>query len=88
MQKTRLSSKGQIILPKSIRDSRAWQPGMEFTVEPAKDGVFLRPAAFFPPAEMDDVAGCLRSKHKPGPADQTRRAVDEKVKRRHDRGRY
>jgi hypothetical protein len=27
-------------------------------------------------------------KHKPGPADQTRRAVDEKVKRRHDRGRY
>ena len=44
MQTTRLSTKGQIILPKSIRDSRAWGAGTEFTVEETKDGVLLRPA--------------------------------------------
>jgi AbrB family looped-hinge helix DNA binding protein len=32
METTRLSTKGQIILPKGIRVSRAWGPGTEFTV--------------------------------------------------------
>lgn len=88
MQRTRLSSKGQIILPKNIRDSRAWEPGMEFTVEPAGTGVFLRPVATFPPAKIDEVAGCLASRRKPGTSDQMRKAIDREVQRRHDRGRY
>jgi AbrB family looped-hinge helix DNA binding protein len=33
MEITRLSTKGRIILPKAIRDARAWAPGTEFTVE-------------------------------------------------------
>lgn len=90
MQRTRLSSKGQIILPKSIRDSLAWEPGMEFTVEPAGNGVLLRPVSVFRPTEIDEVAGCLPAerKRKPGTPAQTRRAVDREVQRRHDRGRY
>ena len=35
METTRLSTKGQIVLPKTIRASRAWGPGTEFTVEEA-----------------------------------------------------
>jgi AbrB family looped-hinge helix DNA binding protein len=88
MQRTRLSSKGQIILPKSIRDSQAWKPGTEFTVEPTDSGVLLRPVAKFPRTEIDEVAGCLRSKHKSGSSDQIRQAIDREVHRRHDRGRY
>ena len=47
METTRLSTKGQIILPKNIRTSRAWAPGTEFTVEETADGILLRPAGRF-----------------------------------------
>jgi len=43
METTRLSSKGQVILPKSIRASHKWEPGVEFAVEDTPDGVLLRP---------------------------------------------
>ena len=43
METTRLSSKGQIILPKSIRASHQWEPGVEFAVEDTPEGVLLRP---------------------------------------------
>lgn len=88
MQRTRLSSKGQIILPKSIRDSRSWKAGMEFTIEPAENGVILRPAPLFPHTEIGDVAGCLASRRTltaPGPEQN---AIDNEVRRRHDSGRY
>ena len=88
MDTTRLSTKGQIILPKSIRDSRAWEPGTEFTVEVAGDGILLRPAARFPAAKLDDVAGCLRSEGKSKTPAQMRAAIVREVMRRHDRGRY
>ncbi|PZN73131.1 MAG: hypothetical protein DM484_23225 [Candidatus Methylumidiphilus alinenensis] len=29
METTRLSSKGQVILPKSVRDAHHWSPGSE-----------------------------------------------------------
>ena len=33
MPTARLSTKGQLILPKDIRTARAWGPGTEFTIE-------------------------------------------------------
>ena len=47
METTRLSTKGQIILPKGIRVSRAWGPGTEFTVEETGNGILLRPTTRF-----------------------------------------
>ena len=38
MESTRLSSKGQIVLPKGIRNARGWAPGTEFIVEEALAG--------------------------------------------------
>ena len=43
METTRLSSKGQLVLPKSIRDADNWSEGTEFLVERVADGVLLRP---------------------------------------------
>jgi AbrB family looped-hinge helix DNA binding protein len=88
METTVLSTKGQIILPKGIRDSRAWKPGTEFTVEETEDGVLLRPTARFPRTTLADVAGCLRYKGRPKSIAQMDAAIAREVKRRHDRGRY
>ncbi|MBI3924594.1 MAG: AbrB/MazE/SpoVT family DNA-binding domain-containing protein, partial [Armatimonadetes bacterium] len=42
METTRLSTKGQVILPRSLRRAKGWQPGTRFTVEDVGIGVLLR----------------------------------------------
>jgi AbrB family looped-hinge helix DNA binding protein len=88
METTRLSTKGQIILPKGIRDSRAWGPGTEFEIEETGDGILLRPAARFPDTNLEEVAGSLRSSRKSTTPAQMSAAIVREVRRRHDRGRY
>jgi len=88
MATTRLSTKGQIILPKDLRESRAWGPGTEFIVEETKEGVLLRPARRFPRTTLDQVAGCLKYKGKAATIAEMDAAIGLAVKRRHDRGRY
>ena len=88
METTKLSTKGQVILPKNIRDSRAWKPGTEFTVEETGEGILLRPTSRFPQVDLDQVAGCLRVKGEPKTPQQMRVAIRREVMRRHDRGRY
>ncbi|HEY0182379.1 MAG TPA: AbrB/MazE/SpoVT family DNA-binding domain-containing protein [Rhodopila sp.] len=88
METTRLSSKGQIILPKTVRDLHHWVPGTDFSVEDTGDGVILRPIKTSRPTRLDDVAGCLRSS---GPAltlEAMDAAIDAEVRARRDRGRY
>jgi AbrB family looped-hinge helix DNA binding protein len=88
METRRLSTRGQIILPKAIRVSRDWRPGTTFTVEATGDGVLLRPAAQFSPTRLEDVAGCLKAKRQPKTSAQMGAAIGREVLRRHDRGRY
>jgi len=88
METTRLSTKGQVVLPQSIRVARAWKPGTEFTVEETADGVLLRPAPLFPPTRLEDVVGCLKYKGKPKTIAQMDAAIARAVKQRHDRSRY
>jgi AbrB family looped-hinge helix DNA binding protein len=58
METTKLSSKGQVILPKNIRAAHQWEPGVEFLVEDTADGVLLRPLKPFEPTRIEDVIGC------------------------------
>jgi AbrB family looped-hinge helix DNA binding protein len=88
METTRLSTKGQIVLPKSIRASRAWAPGTEFTVEESGDGIILRPTRQGTEAQLDRLVGCLRSNRKPASIAQMDAGIRQMVKRRHDLGRY
>lgn len=88
MQTTRLSSKGQIILPKSVRDSHHWEPGTEFAVEPMGDGVILRPLKSVAHSRLDDVAGCLRVSGPPRSIAEMDAAIVAELRRRRDRGRY
>jgi AbrB family looped-hinge helix DNA binding protein len=88
METTRLSTKGQIVLPKDIRTSRSWGPGTEFIVEQSDDGIVLRPARRFPATELADVAGCLRYGGRAKTIAQMDAAITDQVTRRHGRGRY
>jgi len=42
--KTRLSTKGQVVIPKAVRDEVAYRPGDELTVEARGQEVVLRKA--------------------------------------------
>lgn len=42
---TRLSAKGQVVIPKDVRDAQGWLPGTEFEVVERPDGVLLRATA-------------------------------------------
>jgi AbrB family looped-hinge helix DNA binding protein len=64
MPTTILSSKGQVIIPKPIRDSHHWKPGQRLTVIESDDGILLKPAAPFPETTLADIAGCLPYKGK------------------------
>ncbi len=70
METTRLSSKGQLIIPKSLRDAYGWEPGLEFVVIDTGQGVLLRPSHPFEPTRLDEVAGSL-------PYDGAPRTVEE-----------
>jgi len=58
METTKLSSKGQIILPKSLCESHHWSVGIEFVIEDIPNGIMLRPAKSFSPSRLQDVIGC------------------------------
>lgn len=63
LQTTRLSSKGQIIIPKAIRSLQGWENGQEFIVEETENGILLRPyqPASLPKTTLEQVAGCLKN---------------------------
>lgn len=60
MATTVLSSKGQIIIPKPIREAHHWKPGQRFEVIESGDAIQLRPVEPFPESTLVDVAACLR----------------------------
>jgi AbrB family looped-hinge helix DNA binding protein len=88
METTRLSSKGQIILPKTVRDTHRWAPGMDFSVEDTGDGVLLRPVKPGQPSRLDDVVGSLRAKGPARTIQEMDSAIDAELRDRRDRGRY
>ncbi len=53
----RLSTKGQLIIPKSIRDRYGWQAGSQLLVEDLGGGVLLRPADVAE-TTLEDLIGC------------------------------
>ena len=59
MTTTIVSSKGQVIIPKAVRETHHWEPGQELEVLELGNGVLLRPVSSFEPTSLQDVAGSL-----------------------------
>jgi AbrB family looped-hinge helix DNA binding protein len=56
---TVVSTKGQVILPKAIRDQQRWDAGTRLMVETTGDGVLLQAASVFVPTRAQDVFASL-----------------------------
>ncbi len=80
---TTLSTKGQLILPKAIRDQRHWRAGTRLIVEDTADGVLLKAASIFEPTRPEDVFASLPYKGAPKTLEEMEAAIEAEAKRRH-----
>lgn len=62
---TTLSTKEQLILPKTFRERRKWGPGTRLVVEDTADGVLIRPEPRFPVTRHEDVARSVKCDRPP-----------------------
>ncbi|HEY1932323.1 MAG TPA: AbrB/MazE/SpoVT family DNA-binding domain-containing protein [Acetobacteraceae bacterium] len=85
---TTLSTKGQVILPATIRKRRQWAPGTRLAVEETPDGVLLKPAPLFTRTTLEDVFGCLPYRGAAKSLDEMQAGIAAEARRRHARGRY
>ena len=85
---TTVSTKGQVILPKAIRERRKWPPGTRLVVEETAEGVLLKAAPLFAPTRPEDVAGMLAYSGPPKTLAEMDRAIGDEIKARRARGRY
>ena len=82
---TKVSTKGQVILPKAIRRLRNWDAGTRLVVEDTPDGVLLKPAPTFSRTQPADVFAMLPVSGAPKSLEEMDAAVLAEARRRHDR---
>lgn len=82
---TTVSTKGQVILPKALRESRHWTAGTRLVVEDTSEGVLLRPAPAFPRTGLGEVFGMLQASGPARTIEEMDAAVLEEAAQRHGR---
>jgi AbrB family looped-hinge helix DNA binding protein len=75
MEKTTLSRKGQIVIPKAVRVAHGWEPGTKIMIEDLGDGVLLKPLRPYEATVIEDVLGCVRYKGPRKSLEEMRTAV-------------
>lgn len=86
--KTRVSTKGQVVLPRSVRDAPGFAPGSELDVSVENGVVTLRPATKRGSFTLDDLIGVADYAGPPLSIEDMDRAIEAEVRARHARGRY
>jgi AbrB family looped-hinge helix DNA binding protein len=82
MTRTKVSTKGQVILPKAIRDALNWPPGTELEVRREGTGVTLVPAGRAKTKTLDDLIGVLKYDGPPVTLEDMQRGIDEAMAER------
>ena len=83
---TTVSTKGQVILPKAIRDQLHWNAGTRLLVEHTAEGVLLKPiTTAFAPTRPEDVFGCLAYNGEPKSLEQMDAGIAAEAACRHAR---
>ena len=79
---TKVSTKGQVILPATIRQSRDWRAGTRLVVEETAEGVLLKAAPLFAVTRPADVYGALAHDGPPMTLAEMDAAVAAEARRR------
>ncbi len=72
---TKLSSKGQIVIPKSIRMQYDLHAGQNMNVIDTEEGILLQPSNFFHTTNLEEVAGILEYKGKSVSLEEMQEAI-------------
>lgn len=79
---TVVSTKGQVILPKAVRQRLDWGAGTRLIVEETPDGVLLKQAPAFAPSESARVFGMLPSRSTPKTLEDMEASILAEARRR------
>ena len=83
METITLSSKGQLLIPKAVRQSAHLAPGDVLSVRYVDGEIRLKPVTGVVPTSLAEVAGCLaRPGQKPLGDAQTQAAIKARLKAR------
>ena len=82
---TTVSTKGQVILPKAIRQRRKWNAGTRLLVEDTRDGVLLKRAPAFAQTRPEQVFASLPYRGKPKTLEEMEAGVLAEARRRYAR---
>ena len=80
---TTVSTKGQVVLPKTIRRALRWRAGTRLVVENTIEGVLLKPDSGFAATRPEDVFGCLACDGPPKSLAEMEAGILTEAKRRH-----
>lgn len=58
METIRVSTKGQIVIPREVRARHGWEAGTELILEERGDVLVLRAAKPFAPTRVEEGLGC------------------------------
>lgn len=81
---TIVSTKGQVVLPRSIRQSRHWEAGTRLVVEDTPEGVLLKSAPVFAETKLEDVFGMLKWSGEPKTLEEMEDGVLTEAKRQYE----
>ena len=81
MPRPRLSSKGQVVIPRDIRDRHGWGAGALLEVEDRGGAVVLRTVSRVPKTRIEDVLGCVPYHGPPVSIEEMDAAVSEEARR-------
>ena len=79
---TTVSTKGQVILPKPIRERREWHAGTRLLVEETAEGILLKQVPAFAATRPEDVFGMLPHPGAPKSIEEMDAAVLLEARRR------
>jgi AbrB family looped-hinge helix DNA binding protein len=85
MATTRVSSKGQVIIPKAVRDALNVTPGTELEVEQHPEGVLLKIIAPSKRYTIDDLYGFLKYHGPPKTIKDMKKGIDLMMRERWER---
>lgn len=83
METTKISSKGQVVIPKSLRVAHHWETGQELVVVDVGDGILFKPKSPFAETGIDDVASSLKFTGKTRTLEDMDEAIRKGVRDRH-----